>query len=75
MNQENIETIIKNDAFRQELRDLINRYSKENGSNTPDFILAAYLSRCLENFDQTMSARRTWYGPVWEPKRPSDTKP
>ncbi|HSW65257.1 MAG TPA: hypothetical protein VLH56_18395 [Dissulfurispiraceae bacterium] len=30
-------------GFRAELETLINRYSKENGSNTPDFILADYM--------------------------------
>ena len=37
--------------FRKELEDLINRFSKENGSNTPDFILAEYLEGCLSNFE------------------------
>jgi hypothetical protein len=29
-----------NDKFREDLASLINKYSLENGSNTPDFILA-----------------------------------
>lgn len=55
------------DEFRVELQSLINRYSKENGSNTPDFILADYLAGCLENFDKTVAAREKWYGR--EPKK------
>lgn len=50
------------DPFEQELRSLINRYSKENGSNTPDFQLAKYLLGCLELFDQTVNFREAWFG-------------
>lgn len=39
------------DKFCTELRVLINKYSKENGSDTPDFVLADYLTSCLRNFD------------------------
>jgi hypothetical protein len=46
--------------FRNELAQLINRYSMENGSNTPDFILAAFLESCLEAFDKAVSARTAW---------------
>lgn len=42
---------------------MINCHSKESGSNTPDFILAEYLKRCLENFDLTMAHRETWNAP------------
>lgn len=47
--------------FERELVKLINRYSKENSSNTPDWILAEYLSRCLENWNLTMLRRNEWY--------------
>jgi len=33
--------------FRLEIEQAINRNSKENGSDTPDFILAQYLIDCL----------------------------
>ena len=32
---------------------LLNRYSMENGSNTPDFMLADYLIDCLRALDKT----------------------
>lgn len=48
--------------FRDELQTLINYHSKENGSDTPDWILAGYLESCLELFDKTMVARERWYG-------------
>lgn len=48
-------------TFRDELEILINKHSIENGSNTPDFILADYLKRCLDNFDYTIRQRENWY--------------
>lgn len=50
------------DEFRQELESLINKHSRENISNTPDFILAMFLVRCLEAYDQAVSDRSEWYG-------------
>lgn len=49
-------------TFVQDLEAVINRHSKENGSDTPDFILAQYLEGCLATFDTTMVARERWYG-------------
>jgi len=40
-----------NSGFREQLRDLLNHYSMENGSNTPDYILADYLISCLRTYD------------------------
>jgi len=48
--------------FRKELEVLINKHSRENGSNTPDFILADYLQNCLMAFDSAVFAREQWYG-------------
>ena len=48
--------------FERELRTLLNKYSKENGSNTPDFVLAKYLCQCLSAFDDGVAARSAWYG-------------
>jgi hypothetical protein len=50
--------------FEKELESLINRHSKENGSNTPDFILADYLKACLDNFDIAVTMRSKWYGDI-----------
>ena len=48
--------------FEHELAGLINKYSIENGSNTPDFILAAYLVNCLIAFNRASRHRESWYG-------------
>ena len=45
----------------KELETLINRNSIENGSNTPDFILAKYLMACLNAFENALGSRDRWY--------------
>ena len=49
------------DKFKIEIENLINKYSKENGSNTPDFILAEYLMNCLITFNVATNKRTKWY--------------
>jgi len=48
-------------TFAKELENLINRYSKENDSNTPDFILANYLMMCLRSGEYLVNMREKWY--------------
>jgi len=48
--------------FVDQLSDLLNRHSKENASNTPDFILAQYLVACLAAWNTATQQRETWYG-------------
>ena len=43
--------------LHQEIESAINRSSAENGSNTPDFILAQFLIGCLAAYDQAVTAR------------------
>ena len=47
--------------FEKELTNLINKYSMENGSDTPDFLLSSYLMGCLENWGLITKKRDTWY--------------
>ena len=49
-------------SFEQELKHLLNKYSMENDSNTPDFILAEYMHTCLTSFNLATRAREHWYG-------------
>lgn len=49
-------------SFVQDLTALLNRYSQENGSNTPDFILAEYLLACLATWNTHVVRREKWYG-------------
>ena len=57
-------------TFREELLSLINSHSMENGSNTPDFILAVYLSACLAAYETAITNRDKWfnYDPWCPPK-------
>ena len=48
--------------FREELAQLINHHSRENGSNTPDYVLAHFLANVLEAFDGAVRTRDGWYG-------------
>jgi len=47
--------------FERELSDLLNKESMENGSDTPDFILARYLVSCLKAFNRAVTDRAKWY--------------
>ena len=53
--------------FREDLEVLINKNSKEKGSDTPDFILADYLADCLDTFDKAVTRRDEWYGKKRQP--------
>ena len=48
--------------FITELRELLNRRSMENDSDTPDFILASYLTDCLRAWNHATKRREGWYG-------------
>lgn len=49
-------------TFVEELQSLLNRHSMENASGTPDFILAYYLSACLNAWNAGVKEREDWYG-------------
>jgi hypothetical protein len=61
--------------FRKDIESTINRYSKENGSNTPDFILAQYLVDSLGAYDKAVTAREKWYGREPKPVPPDQAPP
>ena len=49
-------------TFVEELEHLINRHSMENGSDTPDFILADFLANVLGEWNTAIKRREEWYG-------------
>jgi len=51
----------KNQNFKDELTTLINKYSMENGSDTPDYMLADYMMMSLMNFHYVTKRRTNWY--------------
>lgn len=50
------------DEFEKRLAALLNEFSMENTSDTPDFILARYLVSCLGAFSVGVIDRSNWYG-------------
>lgn len=54
-------------TLHERISQAINATSSENGSNTPDFILAEYLVRCLGVFNATIKQRAEWYGRMDHP--------
>lgn len=57
----------RRDDFERDLAALLNTYSRENDSNTPDFILARYLVSCLLAWNEGVMERETWYGRKAQP--------
>lgn len=48
-------------GFTKDLEGLLNRYSAENKSGTPDFMLATYLLGCLAIYEETTLNRDAWH--------------
>ena len=48
--------------LRTELEQLLNKHSRENESNTPDFILANFMLGCLATGEALIKEREKWYG-------------
>lgn len=48
--------------FEKKMETAINQCCMENGSDTPDFILASYLVDCLKAFNAAVSCREKWWG-------------
>ena len=61
-NNEFLRELNKQEKFRKELTTLLNSYSRENDSNTPDYILAEYMLNCYSAFNNAVNARESWYG-------------
>lgn len=57
--------------LEEKIRSAINSVSAENESDTPDYILAQYLSACLSAFNTATQQRETWYGRDPRPSAPT----
>ena len=58
---------MKQSNMEKKLEELINSESRENDSNTPDFLLAEFMMKCLDAFELTSNRREVWYGVELEP--------
>lgn len=56
-----VENKAKRQAMVRDIATVINKHSRENGSNTPDFILAEMMMTCLEAFEAASLRREKWY--------------
>ena len=51
-------------TFREGLEELLRKYDKESGSDTPDYVLAEFIIAMLKIFDEAIITRDTWYNIV-----------
>lgn len=63
------------DTFKGELQDLINKYSQEIFSNTPDWILASYLDKVLSAGHELIMDREVYYDVHMEPGKKWHSEP
>jgi hypothetical protein len=56
--------------LEREIRQVLNRHSAENYSNTPDFVLANFLLRSMDAFTTAVKARDSWFKFNPWPNRP-----
>lgn len=49
-------------GFEKELENLISRYSKDEESNTPDYIIAEFMKNSMDIFHRATKLRDNWYG-------------
>ena len=54
-------------TLSDELQALLNSHSRENESNTPDFILAEYMLCTLEAYESATKKRDAWHGLPTQP--------
>ena len=48
-------------SLNKQLEIIINKASRENESNTPDFLLAEFMMGCLKAGEEMINARDKWY--------------
>lgn len=60
-------------TLRGHIQRAVNANSAENGSNTPDFVLARFLTDCLDAFDRGVRRREEWYGHHCQPGKETNT--
>lgn len=61
--------------LEKDITALINKCSREQDSNTPDFILAEYLMACLSAFEVASNRREVWYKVEHQPGEVVVSKP
>lgn len=62
-------------TLEKDLAKVLNEYSMDSGANTPDFVLARYLIRCLDNFREVNQERENWFGTPLRISNDNSSKP
>ena len=57
-----MEEVIATSELEVEICQALNKHSAENESDTPDFLLAQFLTGCLKAFNRTTGKREAWHG-------------
>jgi hypothetical protein len=60
--QDSVKTSVSKGTLHSELTKVLNTFNAENGSNTPDFLLADYLVGCLQTYNVIVTKREKWHG-------------
>jgi hypothetical protein len=55
-------TVATQEILEHKIADVINSSCRENYSNTPDYILADFMVRCLQAFEIASNNREDWFG-------------
>jgi len=50
-------------TFERELTVLMNQHGIDTETNTPDYILAEYLTACLTHYSEVTKKRDKWFHP------------
>lgn len=66
---------LKYDNFVRDIAAVCNRYSIENNSDTPDFMLAEFMTGCLNVYENTLRARTEWMQPSHATQQPPEPPP
>ena len=53
------------EGFKKELTSLLNRYGYDTVCETPDYLLADYVERCLANYSSTIGENIAWHS-TWK---------
>lgn len=57
-----MENTMNKTELEEKLSSLLNSESRENDSNTPDYILAEFMMSCLDAFELASNRREVWFG-------------
>lgn len=73
--EHDVQQALDDQTLLTEITAVLNRHSRENRSNTPDLVLAAFIMSALDAAERLIATRDVWYGIAPAPGRPRQTAP